>query len=156
MSLDTLPNEILLQIFKHLYPPGAFECWVTYDLKNETLFPPRSFLPPGWKPAISEEYTEFNRTRHYLRAIYVADLAMRRIAGMNHHLCELSGDILVLRFKDKTVTLYTSDVPPEEETWEMLVQIMRHRDGFLDRTLKRIVLRTSAMETVDFHSTSSV
>lgn len=140
MSLNSFPNEILLQIFKDLYPPGAFEDWEPRKLENETIYPPHSYLPPGWKPVIDAEFAERSRARHYVRALYRADLAMRGIAAMSPRLRELSRDMLVLRFQDKVVMRgYTSELLPKDETWEKLVQRVGNRDEVEDILLRSVV-----------------
>lgn len=82
MSLEAIPNEILLQIFNDLYPPGAEKYWAPYELENEILYPPKSYQTPGWKPSIDQQYTKFDRTRQYWGALWKADLAMQAFAAM--------------------------------------------------------------------------
>ncbi|CAD6584524.1 MAG: hypothetical protein ASARMPRED_001785 [Alectoria sarmentosa] len=138
MSLEAFPNEILLQIFKDLYPPGAWKYWAPYELENETLYPPHSYQTPDWKPSTDPQYTNFDRTRQYWGALWKADLAMQAFAAMNHRLRELSRDILALRASNQVIMISMGPVLPEDLTWGMLLRVMRSRDDTMASILETI------------------
>lgn len=127
-----MPNEILLQILKDMYPPGAFKYWASSGPTDETIFPPLTGQTPGWTPAratASASYTEIDRCRQYFAALEDADMAVQSIATMNHHFRGLSRDILVLRAAAHEDVLPSLRwVPPDELTWKKLVGVLGERD----------------------------
>lgn len=157
MSLEALPNEVLLKIFKDLYPPGAFDPWTLDGLGVRIAYPPKSFMPRGWKkpkgPALAKSagYKKWNRARHYLKAILTGDLAMQGLASMNHRLHELSKDRLILRAKgkwaspeqDKKIWVGPQQIPSAEMNWGTLVRAMSCSDELLSCTLARMLIRES-------------
>ncbi|CAF9941906.1 hypothetical protein IMSHALPRED_003089 [Imshaugia aleurites] len=137
MSLESFPNELLIQIFKNMYPPGASETLAPYGLDDETLYPPHTYQTPGWQPTKGKAYTEFGRRHMYWTALFKADRAMQVIASISPRLRELSREILALRAE------YIADWAkfigePPVMAWETLVQGTSHQVEFYADLMEHI------------------
>lgn len=138
MSLESPPNEILLQVLKDLNPPGAWDDLAAYSLTDETLRPPHSYQTPGWKPSRCVSFTEFDRSCHYWAALRKADLAMQGSATGSHRLREVSWDILVMRAKGTSLLSSTTQASADCLTWKLLVRAVDERKEFYGRLLEAI------------------
>lgn len=139
MSLNSFPNEVLLQIFKDLYPAGAFDLFASYKLSNEDLY-----QPPDREPSVSAGCTSLDRGGHYMKALLKADMAMRSLAGTSHRFRELSRDILVLRAR-ATLIVGPIEALAGGWTWGIVVRAVSDREDMLARMLERSFKRHAMM-----------
>ena len=138
MSLESSPNEILLQVLRDLDHPGAWDDLAAYSLADETFYPPHSYQTPGWKPSRCVSYTEFNRSCQYWAALRKADLVIQGISASSHHMREVSWDILVLRAKGTSLLSSTTQASAGCLTWKLVSRAVDEREEFYGRLLEPI------------------